>query len=103
MNVKNTVKCITKSIFTKRTNLSVTMKLQQMKGENNMIEKYDCVTAITTGATGKGTFVEFENGEVGWISRAILPDGLNVICTVLHIKEDGFPILALDSVQYAAA
>ena len=68
-----------------------------------MIEKYDCITATTTGATSKGTFVEFDNGATGWISRAFLPDGLNVICTVLYVKEDGFPILALDSVQYAAA
>lgn len=68
-----------------------------------MIEKYDSVTATTTRATGKGTFVQFENGEAGWISRFFLPDGLNVICTVLHIKEDGFPILTLDSVQYTAA
>lgn len=68
-----------------------------------MINKYDCVTATTTGATTKGTLVEFENGEVGWISRAFLPNGLNVVCTVLCVKENGFPILALDSVRYAAA
>lgn len=68
-----------------------------------MVEKFDCVNATTTWASEKGTFVEFENGNSGWISRVFLPEGLNVICTVLHVKEDGFPILVLDSVKYQAA
>lgn len=68
-----------------------------------MIEKFDCVNATTTWVSEKGTFVEFENGNSGWISRAFLPEGLNVICTVLHVKEDGFLISALDSVKYQAA
>lgn len=67
-----------------------------------MLEKYDCINAITTGASGKGTFVKLKDGCSGWISKAVLPQGLNVICTVLFIKEDGFPILTLDSVRYAA-
>lgn len=68
-----------------------------------MIEKYDCVTATTTGASSKGTFVELKDGKVGWISRTFLPNGINVICTVVHVKDDGFPILMLDSVQYTVA
>ena len=67
-----------------------------------MIERYDSVIAKTTKATGKGTFVEFASGETGWISKAYLPDGLDVVCTVLYVKEDGFPILLLDSVRYAS-
>jgi hypothetical protein len=68
-----------------------------------VIERFDSVWATTTGASSKGTFVALENGEAGWISRAILPEGVKVICTVLFFKEDGFPILSLDSVRYQAA
>lgn len=67
-----------------------------------MLERYDCITAVTTTASSKGTFVELASGITGWIGKVFLPEGLKVICTVLRVKEDGFPILALDSVQYAA-
>ena len=68
-----------------------------------MLEQFDCVSAKTTGASAKGTFVETENGVKGWISHRVLPKGLEVICTVHRVKEDGFPILLLDSVVYPAA
>lgn len=68
-----------------------------------MFEKYDSVIGTTTGAPGKGTFVELEGGYIGWINRVCLQKGLTVICTVYGLKGDGFPILNLDSVRYAEA
>ena len=68
-----------------------------------MFEKYDSVIGITTGASARGTFVELAEGRTGWISRICLQQGLKVVCTVSSIKEDGFPILNLDSVRYAEA
>lgn len=65
-----------------------------------MFEKYDSVVGTTTGSSGKGTFVELTGGYTGWINRVCLQKGLTVICTVCWLKEDGFPILNLDSVQY---
>ena len=71
--------------------------------ENKMFEKYDNVIGTTTCASSKGTFVELVGGQIGWISRVHLPSGVSVICTVYGIKEDGFPILNLDSVRYQEA
>lgn len=66
-----------------------------------MYEKYDTVFAVTVDTSSKGTFVELASGEHGWI-RCHLPRGVRVMATVLHIKDDGFLILALDSVQQAS-
>lgn len=68
-----------------------------------MYEKYDTVIGITAGASSKGTFVELIGGKNGWISRVYLPRGVSVLCTVYEVKEDGFPILNLDSVRYKEA
>lgn len=68
-----------------------------------MVEKYDSVIGTTTSASSKGTFVELASGRSGWINRVHLPSGVTVLCTVYDVKEDGFPILNLDSVRYAEA
>ena len=65
-----------------------------------MYEKFDSVIGVTTCRSGNGTFVELDGGQTAWINRVCLPEGLNVICTVHGIKENGFPILNLDSVNY---
>ena len=65
-----------------------------------MLEIFDTVTGSTTGVTEGGTNVCLSNGTKGWIKGKFLRTGINVICSVLHIKEDGFPILLLDSAIY---
>lgn len=66
-----------------------------------MFEKFDTVIGVTSDATSKGTFVDLVNGYVGWINKKYVPKGMTVICTVSRVKEDGFPILSLDSIRYA--
>ncbi len=68
-----------------------------------MFEKYDSIIGTTTCASSKGTFVELTDGRSGWINQVHLPSGVSVICTVYAVKEDGFPILTLDSVRYEEA
>ena len=68
-----------------------------------MIEKFDCIAGTTTGNSSKGTFVNLPEGKTGWISKAHLPYGVQVMCTVSGVKEDGFVFLALDSVLYQEA
>lgn len=68
-----------------------------------MFEKYDSVIGTTIGTSSKGTFVEISGGQTGWINRVRLPMGVSVVCTVYGVKDDGFPILNLDSVGYEAA
>ena len=68
-----------------------------------MLEKYDNVSGRTTCTSQSGTFVELTNGQNGWIGKVRLPIGVDVICTVYAVKDDGFAILNLDSVRYAEA
>lgn len=68
-----------------------------------MLEKYDSVSGIISGSSSKGTFVYLDNGAVGWIKKQHLPANTRVVCSVLSIKDDGFAILGLDSVQYDVA
>ena len=68
-----------------------------------MIEKFDCITGKTVGNSSKGTFVNLQEGQIGWICNAYLPCGVQVMCTVSDVKEDGFVFLTLDSVLYQEA
>lgn len=68
-----------------------------------MLEKYDSVSGIISGSSSKGTFVYLDNGAVGWIKKQHLPTNTRVVCSVLSVKDDGFAILGLDSVQYDVA
>ena len=68
-----------------------------------MIEKFDCITGTTAGNSSKGTFVNLPGGKTGWIGKAYLPYGVQVMCTVSGVKEDGFVFLTLDSVLYREA
>ena len=68
-----------------------------------MFEKYDSVIGVTAESSSKGTFVDLVDGYVGWISKKYIPKGMTVMCTVCKVKEDGFPILSLDSIRYAEA
>ena len=68
-----------------------------------MIEKFDCIIGITSGASRKGTFVNLPEGKTGWIGNVYLPNGVQVICTVSGVKEDGFVFLTLDSANYREA
>ena len=65
-----------------------------------MIERFDCITGTTAGNSSKGTFVNLPEGKTGWIGKAYLPCGIQVMCTVSGVKEDGFIFLTLDSVEY---
>ena len=68
-----------------------------------MIEKFDCITGTTTGNSSKGTFVNLPEGKTGWIGKTRLPYGVQVMCTVSRVNEDGFVFLTLDSVLYRDA
>ena len=68
-----------------------------------MLEKYDSVSGIVSGASSNGAFVYLDNGCVGWIKKHRLPNNTRVLCSVLSVKEDGFAILGLDSVDYNVA
>ena len=65
-----------------------------------MLEVFDTVSGVTTGVTDCGTKVHLSDGSKGWIKGKFLRTGINVTCSVLHIKSDGFPILLLDSASY---
>lgn len=73
---------------------------QETKGAQTMIEKFDCITGTTAGNSSKGTFVNLPEGKTGWIGETHLPYGVQVMCTVSGVKEDGFVFLSLDSVLY---
>ena len=68
-----------------------------------MIEKFDCITGTTAGISGNGTFVNLSGGKTGWIGKTYLPYGVQVVCTVSGVKDDGFVFLTLDSVLYQEA
>ena len=68
-----------------------------------MIEKFDCITGTTAGTSSNGTFVNLPKGKFGWIGKTHLPNGIQVMCTVSGVKEDGFLYLTLDSVLYQEA
>ena len=68
-----------------------------------MMEKFDCITGTTAGNSSKGTFVNLPDGKIGWIAKTYLPCGINVMCTVSGVNEDGFIFLTLDSVLYQEA
>ena len=68
-----------------------------------MIEKFDCILGTTAEKSSKGTFVNLSEGKNGWIEKAYLPYGVQVMCTVSGVKEDGFLFLTLDSVLYREA
>lgn len=76
---------------------------QGTKGEQTMIEKFDCITGTTAGISSKGTLVNLPEGKTGWIGKAYLHYGVRVMCTVSGVKEDGFVFLTLDSVLYQEA
>lgn len=65
-----------------------------------MYNIYDTVIGITTGVTNEGTNVCLKDGTSAWIKGKFLRTGITVLCSVLHIKNDGFPILLLDSAIY---
>ena len=68
-----------------------------------MIERFDCITGTTAENSNKGTFVNLPEGKIGWIGDVHLPYGVQVMCTVSGVKEDGFVFLTLDSVLYQEA
>ena len=82
-------------VYPKDTNLK-----GKTKGANKMLNKYDIVAGTTTCASKNGTFVELEDGQQAWIHRIYLPRNTKVLCTVYEVKESGFPVLMLDSVDY---
>jgi len=68
-----------------------------------MLEKFDVVKGFVTCSTKKGSYIECENGTTAFLNRYSLKSGTKVMCSVIAVKPDGFPILGLDSVLYEAA
>jgi len=67
-----------------------------------MFEKFDTVRGRVVCSTKKGCYVEC-GGVNAFLNRYSFKEGTEVICSVIAVKpEDGFAILGLDSVVYAA-
>ena len=67
-----------------------------------MFERFDSVKGEVTYNTSKGVYIKIGDYS-GFIPRLFLKTGTQVYATVKFIKDDGFPILSLDSVIYDAA
>ena len=65
-----------------------------------MYQKYDSISGVTIGTSSKGTYVQTDSGNQGYISKTSLPNGTHVICSVSKVHDDGFMFLNLDSVRY---
>ena len=68
-----------------------------------MYEKFDSVKGEVTYNSSKGVYIKINDNYSGFIPRLFLKTGTQVFATVKAVKEDGFPILSLDSVVYDAA
>ena len=76
-------------------------KVIKFKEEKKMFSKFDTVKGRVICSTKKGSYVECD-GVNAFLNRYSLKEGTEVICSVIAVKPDGFAILGLDSVVYAA-
>lgn len=65
-----------------------------------MFERFDVVRGIVTCNTKNGCHIRIGDSSSGFLPRLFLRTGTEVFATVKFIKDDGFPILTLDSVVY---
>ena len=74
-----------------------------LEKEKRMYEVFDTVEGKTIATSSNGTFIGLDDGVTGWIKKLYIPAGRDVVCTVVGVRDNGFLILALDSVRYPSA